>query len=148
MRHVSQSMKRPRLSRFPLDKPFERQPATTTFSEVALRLVVNFHSGTPYVVGTATVLCGHLLVTAKHVLGELADQALRRAASEQNGPIAQFENDIAAIQLIADEQVEYIIWNVFEVIMDPSCDLALIHLSGTPSRTRLSRAYPVNADTR
>ena len=129
-------MNRPQRSIFPLDKPFERQPPTTTLSEVALRLVVNFHSGAPYVVGTATVLCGHLLVTAKHVLSNLADEALRRAASEPNAPIAQFENDIVAIQVIANDKVEYIIWDIFEVVIDPSSDLALIHLASNPSRAR------------
>jgi hypothetical protein len=65
------SVKQQRRSTFPLHKPFERQEPTTPFSEVVLRLVVNFYSDAPYIVGTATVLCGNLLVTAKHVFNDI-----------------------------------------------------------------------------
>ena len=59
---------RRRLSTFPVDKPFEKLEPAAPIAEVVLRLVVDLYSEAPLVVGSATVLCGHLLVTAKHVL--------------------------------------------------------------------------------
>jgi hypothetical protein len=64
-------MRPPRISTFRLDKPFEALAPSHSFAEVAFRLVANFYSDNPYVVGTATVLSGHLLITAKHVLEDL-----------------------------------------------------------------------------
>ena len=64
-------MKLPRLSTFPLDKPFELQDAATPFSEMAARLVVNIFSDSPEIVGTATVIAGNTLVTAKHIIDDI-----------------------------------------------------------------------------
>ena len=60
--HLGVKMKLPRLSTFPLDKPFELQDPTTALSEIALRLVVGFYTDAPVIVGTATVLTGHCAV--------------------------------------------------------------------------------------
>ena len=43
----------PRLSRFPIDKPFERLEPDVPVSEVVLRLVVDLYSEAPVVIGTA-----------------------------------------------------------------------------------------------
>ena len=63
---------RPRLSTFPIDKPFERLEPDAPISEMVLRLIVGFYSDAPVVLGTATILCRHLLVTARHVLTDRA----------------------------------------------------------------------------
>ena len=59
---------RPKLSTFPLDRPFEKQDATTSLSEVGLRLVLDFDSEAPEIIGTCTIVSGFLAMTAKHVL--------------------------------------------------------------------------------
>ena len=46
---------------------------------MALRLVLNFYSDAPQAVGTATVVCGQLLVTGKHVLREFSNTKPWRA---------------------------------------------------------------------
>ena len=63
---------RKKVSSFPLDKPFERLPPGNQFDEIIFPLVVNFNSENALVVGTATVLCKHLLVTARHVIESVA----------------------------------------------------------------------------
>ena len=95
-------MKRPRRSTFPLNKPFERQAPTTPLSQLGLRLVVNFYSDEPYVVGTATVLCGHLLLTAKHVLEDVVKAHLLLAQKEPNALAECIESHIVAVQVISD----------------------------------------------
>lgn len=132
-------MKRTRLSTFPLHKPFERQEPTTPLSEVALRLVVNFYTESPFVVGTATVLCGNLLVTAKHVftdiLGPKHFLGARSAA-------VTVEQHIAAVQLIpSDGQIEYVIWDVVGATLDPASDIALLHLGTNPGRSHLEKPH-------
>ena len=114
---------------FPLDKPFERFDPTTGISEVALRLVVNFYSDAPQVVGTATVVCGHLLVTAKHVLRELCN-----VASSPSEPSVTFiDKHLVAVQLLPGP--EYVIWDVVEAIADPESDIALLRLTSNPAKS-------------
>lgn len=131
-------MSRPKLSRFPLDRPFEKTPVKTDLSQIALRLVVNFHAGNPIVVGTATVICGHLLITAKHVFEEI----LRIAHVEPQGGYQQIHNDICAVQLVITEEIEYLIWDITSSILDPCSDIALLQLTSNPSRSHLNR--PLN----
>jgi hypothetical protein len=104
-------MNRPRLSTFPLHKPFERQAPTTPLSQVALRLVANFYSAEPYVVGTATVLCGNLLVTAKHVFSDILE-AKYLLSQEPNALSVSVQKHIVAIQIIPTPEPEYIIWDI------------------------------------
>jgi hypothetical protein len=125
-------MKRPQLSTFPLHKPFEQQEPTTPLSEVALRLVVNFYTDSPFVVGTATVLCGNLLVTAKHVFTDILGSSY---PIEQNNTAMTVDKHIAAVQLIPGTEMEYLIWDVASATLDPSSDIALLHLATNPGRS-------------
>jgi Trypsin-like peptidase domain len=120
-------MSYPRLSTFPLHRPFEKQEPTTPLSEVGLRLVVDFYSDAPQVVGTATVLCRNLLVTAGHVLEEI--RTCSRRIDE-----GKFEVDVSlsAVQVLARPEPEYIIWDVFTITFCPVSDIALLHLATNP----------------
>ena len=116
-----------RLSTFPLHKPFERVDPTTPLSEVALRLVVNCYTDSAFVVGTATVICGNLLVTARHVLDQVWDTPPTEKSANQ------IKKHLAAIQLLPGP--EYIIWDVVDGFADPASDIALLRLGTNPGRS-------------
>ena len=127
----------PRLSKFPIDKPFEKLEPAAPIAELVLRLVVDLFSDAPLVVGTATILCGHMLVTAKHVL--LSIPGLRPGASrsvESASPVADITVDrgFAAVQVLPGP--EYVIWDVVSAIAHPGSDLALLRTSSNPRRSR------------
>ncbi len=119
-------MRPPRISTFPLHKPFERLDPTTSLSEMALRLVANLFTDEPVILGTATVLCGRLCVTAKHVFDEF--RSADRSTSDMS-----IDSHIAAIQLVPGP--EYIIWDVVGATADPAADIALLHLGKNPGRS-------------
>jgi hypothetical protein len=122
----------PKLSKFPLGNPFEEQDATTPFSEVGLRLVANFYSETPVVIGSATVMCGHLLVTAKHVFNDILLRTRAATALEVDA-------SISAVQILPN--AEYVIWDVIDGTADPISDLALLRLSANPGRSHPDSPY-------
>ena len=95
---------------------------------MALRLVVGFYSDAPQVIGTAAVVCGHLLVTAKHVLSDLCN--IERPPSEQSVAI---DKHLVAVQLLAGP--EYLIWDVTNAIVDPASDIALLRLTSNPAKS-------------
>lgn len=123
-------MKMPRISTFPMHKPFEKQEPTIPLSEVALRLVVNFYSDAPQVVGTATVLSGNLLVTAKHVFKDILSKC-----PSPNDQAFEIDAHLVAIQILARPEPEYVIWNVFGGILCPVSDIALLQLATNPGRS-------------
>lgn len=135
-------MKRRILSKFPLHKPFEVQKPTTPLSEVALRLVVNFFSDAPYVVGTATIIAGNLAVTAKHVFNDILDSKYLAVPLEVNQSPVMLETHLAVVQvIILGMEPEYIIWDVFSATLDPSSDIALLHLATNPHRSHPRNAH-------
>lgn len=113
------------LSNFPEDKPFEKLTPDTPLSEIALRIVVNFYSDSPYIIGTATVLCGNLLVTAKHVLEDVYKPMLKTAEHVDE------ENHLMAIQLLPGP--EYVLWSIVEAIACPIEDILLLRTAKTPA---------------
>ena len=135
---------RRRLSTFPTDKPFERLEPDSPISEVVLRLVVDFYSDAPVVVGTATIFCRHLLVTARHVLTDPAVLAGARSL-DPDSPEAGISVDrgLAAVQVTPGP--EYVIWDVVSAIAHPNSDLALLHVSSNPRSSRSENAHPSNA---
>lgn len=118
------SIMRMRRSVFPVDKPFERQPPTTQLSEIAFRLVVDFYSNEPVVVGTATTLCGHLLVTAKHVVEDVLPPI-------REGSVADIQCGLTALQILPGP--EYALWEVMQAWVCTHTDLALLHLAAAPT---------------
>ena len=133
---------RPRLSTFPVDKPFERLDPGHPLSEMVLRLVVDFYSDAPVVVGTATILCRHLLVTAGHVLTEALEGS---GGIEPASPEAGLRTDhsLVAVQVLSGS--DYVIWDVVSAIIHPSSDIALLHVSSNPRRSDLERPLRQNA---
>ena len=125
---------RPRLSTFPVDKPFERLDPASPIAEVVLRLVVDFNSDAPLVVGSATILCGHLLVTARHVLESIPGLHDSRCV-DSTSPAAGITVDrgLAAVQVLPGP--EYVIWDVESAIAHPRWDLALLRTSSNPRRS-------------
>ena len=135
---------RPRLSTFPVDKPFERLEPDAPASEVVLRLVVGFYSDAPVVVGTATILCRHLLVTARHVLATRAvldGSTSVDPASPQAG--TRVDRGLVAVQVLPGP--EYVIWEVVSAIAHPASDLAFVHVSSNPRRSNTESPLRRNA---
>lgn len=134
---------RSRLSNFPIHKPFERLEPDAPISEVVLRLVVDFYSDAPVVVGTATILCRHLLITARHVL---TDNAVL-AGSRNADPISpeagiRVNRGISAVQLLSGPK--YVVWDVVSATAHPNSDLALLHVSSNPRRSHADDGLPSN----
>ena len=100
---------RPRLSSFPVDKPFERLEPDAGVSEVAFRLVVDLYSEAPVVVGTATILCRHVLVTASHIFkSRLFADAYRSPDPTSSGSHPNFDITISAVQVLSGPR--YVVW--------------------------------------
>lgn len=118
--------KLPRLSTFPLHKPFERQDPTTTLSQIGLRLVENFDTDHPVILGTATMVSGHLAITARHVFDEIWGHAPAAAAEEVG-------KDVVAVQILPGP--EYVVWQVMTGVGHPVSDLALLHLEANPRQS-------------
>jgi len=121
----------PRFSAFPIDKPFERLDPATPMAELVLRLVVDLYSDAPLVVGSATILCGHLLVTARHVL-ESIPGFYDSDSVDSTSPTADtaIDRSLAAVQVLPGP--EYVIWDVVSTIVHPGSDLALLRTSSNP----------------
>ena len=137
---------RPRLSKFPIDKPFELLDTEAPTSELALRLVVDFYSDTPVVVGTATIVCRHLLLTAAHVIKA---EALLRDSNppDASSPeaVTRLAHSLSAVQVLPGP--EYVVWEVISAIAHKTSDIALLHVSGNPKRSHpenpLHRSAPI-----
>ena len=137
---------RPRLSTFPVDKPFERLEPDAPISEFVFRLVVDLYSGDPVVVGSATLFCGHLLLTVKHVV--TARQVLdgsQHVNSASPEVTTLVERGLTAVQVLPGP--EYVFWDVVSAIAHPVSDLALLRVSSNPRRSDpespLRRTAPV-----
>ena len=131
---------RSRLPTFPIDKPFERLEPDAPISEVVLRLVVDFYSDAPVVVGSATVLCRHLLVTARHVL--VSRPVLGSSCSvDPASPEADIcaDRGLAAVQVLPGH--EYVVWDVVSAVAHPGSDLALLRTSANPRRSHLDSPH-------
>ena len=125
---------RPRLSTFPVDKPFERLEPDAPISEVVLRLVVDFYSDAPVVVGTATILCPHLLVTARHVLTSRPFLEAYRPPNPTSSDLdPHFDRGLSAVQVLPGP--EYVVWDVVSAIAHPGSDLAFLHVLSNPRRS-------------
>src|SRR5713101_1042011 len=121
------------LSTFPLHKPFERQDPATALSEFGLRLIADFYTDHARILGSAIVIAGYVVATAKHVLSDLVINPI--------GPEGFHFGDhhLVAVQILPEP--EYVIWDVVSALFDPICDLALLHLGANPGR---SHAEPIS----
>lgn len=108
-------------SKFPLNMPFKSIRADSQMAEIALRLVIDFYTESPYIIGTATLLAGNLLVTAKHVLDKITnklDATIKVNAS------------LVAIQISPGP--EYFVWDIIDGIACPNEDILLLRTSRSP----------------
>ena len=99
-----------------------------------LRLVVGFYSDAPVVVGSATILCRHLLVTARHVL--TTPPVLDHSENvDPDSPAAgtRVNRGLVAVQVLPG--LGCVVWEVVSAIAHPVSDLALLHVSSNPRRT-------------
>jgi Trypsin-like peptidase domain len=131
------NMRPPRLSTFPLHKPFEKQDPRTTLSEVGLRLITNFYSDSAEVVGTAAVLCGNLLITAKHVLEKILPRD-KRPIDERS---IEIDTPLYAVQILASPEPQYVIWDVCTITLCPVSDIALLSLATNPGMSHPNRVH-------
>jgi hypothetical protein len=118
-------MKLPRLSKFPLHKPFEREWPTTPLSEAGLRLVADIYTPEARVLGSAIVICGHLVATAKHALQDLMNV--------RQDTTVEIEHALSVVQVMPGPR--YIVWDITEGLVDPTSDIALLQLGANPKRS-------------
>jgi hypothetical protein len=119
---------------------FRDSPSTDQIQEFALRVVVELPGWEFHVIGTATLIGGHLAITAKHVLDYVA--ATFGGKRTQRG----IEVDGYSLRLI---QVLpgpiYRIWNVFSAWITSS-DIAILHLGlngGSDTETKIDWRSPM-----
>lgn len=121
---------RRRISKFPLHKPFEKQPPESAFRHITLRLIVGFNTESTYVIGTATVVCGGCLLTARHVI----EDVLRRE-TVSGSEIPQIQNSLVALQ--TEPGPVYRLWQVLNVWLCPQTDLAFLQIASEPLTTAI-----------
>lgn len=103
---------------------FRDAPPTDPIQEIALRVVVELPDWELHVMGTATLISGHMAITATHVL----DAVFRKFGAErvQKG----FEiggYSLRLYQVLPGPPPVYRVWNVFRAWICPS-DIAILHL--------------------
>ena len=74
----------------PATPAFRDEQPDSPISEFALRVVVEFEGWELYVVGMATLIAGHLAVTARHVLDHVVQTYGAKRKSELHAEIDQY----------------------------------------------------------
>jgi hypothetical protein len=109
----------------PQTPAFRDERPDSPISEIALRVVLEFDGWNLYVLGTATLIAGHLAITARHVLESVFRKFGRKQDADKN-----FEIDACAIRLY---QVlpgpNYRVWDVRNAWECPTTDIAILHLA-------------------
>jgi trypsin-like peptidase len=103
---------------------FRDEPPDSPISELALRVVVELPDWRLHVVGTATLLAGHLAVTARHVL-EHALQTFGPAVKKDDGV------EIGAFELKLYQVLPGPVYRLWRVATAWPCDtdVVLLHLA-------------------
>lgn len=102
---------------------FLDEPADSPISEFALRVFVEFKGGETHVVGTATLIAGHLAITAKHVLD---DAFSRFGARKKTGKFVEVRDYAIRLYHLMRGAV-YRVWNVYSAWYCDT-DIAILHL--------------------
>lgn len=92
-------------------------------SEIALRILVEFLDRETYVIGTATLISGHLAITAGHVLDDILERFGSKISANGNRKISDYA--IRLYQILPGPQ--YNVWQVFNAFKNTDTDLALLH---------------------
>ena len=117
----------PMVHNLPKTPAFRDEKADSPISEFALRVVVEFEGWQLYVVGTATLICGHLAVTARHVLDHIVQTY---GAKLKNGTQAEIDGYEVKLYQVLPGPV-YRIWRV-HTAWPCETDIAVLHLSLGP----------------
>ncbi len=91
--------------------------------EIALRVVVELPEWEMYVVGTATLIAGHLAITAKHVV----EAAIRRFGARRSQKGIEVEGHSLRLYQVLPGPI-YNIWNVSRAWICAT-DIAILHLN-------------------
>lgn len=102
---------------------FRDERADSPISEIALRVVVECPEWKLSVVGTATMICGHLAITARHVL----DYVIRTYGAKVKGREVEIEGYELKLYQVMPGPV-YRIWRICSA-WTCATDIALLHLS-------------------
>jgi hypothetical protein len=102
---------------------FRDSPPTDPIQELALRVVVELPGWEFHVLGTASLIAGHLAVTAKHVL----EAATRRFGGKRGPKGIEVEGYSLRLFQVLPGPI-YRIWNVCRAWICPS-DIAILHLN-------------------
>jgi Trypsin-like peptidase domain len=123
---------------------FRDERPDSPISEIALRVLVEFEGGETHVIGTASLIAGHLAITAKHVL----EHPLREFGVQKKTTISQEVRDYAVRLYQVMPGPVYRIWQVCTAWYCET-DIAILHLglSGTsePDRKVEWRIPPIRA---
>jgi hypothetical protein len=112
----------PRVHNLPETPAFRDEPSDSPISEFALRVVVECPGWNLYVVGTATLICAHLAITARHVL----DHAVRTFGSKVLGRKVEIERfELKLYQILPGP-----VYRLWRVVTAWTCDtdIAVLHL--------------------
>jgi Trypsin-like peptidase domain len=107
----------------PATPAFRDERVDSPISEFALRVVVEFEGWKLYVVGTATLICGHLAITARHVLEDVVQKYGAKQKSSMDFEIDSYE--LKLYQVLPGPG--YRIWRVVTA-WPTATDIALLHL--------------------
>jgi hypothetical protein len=102
---------------------FRDERLDSPISEFALRVVVEFEGWQLYVVGTASLIAGHLAITARHVLEHVVRTYGAKRKSEKNVEIDGYT--LRLYQVLPGPI--YRVWNVYTAWPCTS-DIAILHL--------------------
>jgi len=107
----------------PATPAFRDERADSPISEFALRIVVEFEGWQLYVVGTATLISGHLAITARNVL----DYVVRTyGAKRKTDTYAEIDGYELKLYKVLPGPV-YRIWRVYTA-WPCATDIAMLHL--------------------
>lgn len=112
------------MSRYSKKPSFKEQPADTPISEIALRVLVEFEGGETHAIGTATVIAGHLAISAKHIFEDITKRFGARKKTDLEYEISEYA--VRLYQILPGPQ--YAIWNVLTAWPCVDTDIAILHL--------------------
>jgi hypothetical protein len=113
------------LHKLPPTPAFRDASIADSIQEIALRVVVELPDWNFHVLGTATLIAGHLAITARHVLDAALSFGMNKTSS--GGEIDSFQLKLYQV-LPQDSAPIYRVWNVVEAWTCQS-DIAILHFS-------------------
>jgi hypothetical protein len=109
---------------FPRKVSFKRIPDDGEIGAIALRIFVEFSDGHVYPIGTATVICGYLAITARHNLEDILERFGSGAAGADGLVIAEYA--IRLYQITPGPNI--VIFEIATAISSAISDISVLHL--------------------